>query len=74
VLRGEVDVELLVGRRISKTKLRAGEFAIVPRGRWHRPIARGAVQMLHVTPSAGTRATFENLPPPLTTTRKRKAR
>jgi len=65
-------VELLIGRRIGKTTLREGEFAIVPRGRWHRPIARGEVELLHVTPGAGTRATFEDVPPPLAATAKRR--
>ncbi|MBM4382094.1 MAG: cupin domain-containing protein [Deltaproteobacteria bacterium] len=65
VLAGRVDVELLVGRRVRCVALRAGEFAVVPRATWHRPLARGRVEMLHVTLGAGTEATFEDTPPPL---------
>jgi mannose-6-phosphate isomerase-like protein (cupin superfamily) len=63
VLAGRVDVELLAGSRMRRVTLRAGDFAVVPCATWHRPIARGRAEMLHVTHGAGTVATFEDMPP-----------
>ena len=51
VLEGEVEVELLQrsGRR-RRTTVRAGSFFVVPRGLWHRQLARPSVTLLAVTP------------------------
>jgi quercetin dioxygenase-like cupin family protein len=64
VLEGVVEVEWIdaTGRRFQET-LRAGSFMIVPRGVWHRPTQRQPVVMLHVTPGAGTQASFAEEPP-----------
>ena len=49
VVEGEVDVMVLTDERPVQTTVRAGSIFVVPRGRWHRQLARAAVMQLGVT-------------------------
>ncbi len=47
VLKGDLDIEL----RDRTVTLGSGDLFIVPRGREHRPVARGEVHLLLIEPS-----------------------
>ena len=50
VLDGEVDFTVLTNDGPVCVTVKAGCVFVVPRGMWHRPVARPAVTMLAVTP------------------------
>ena len=51
VLDGAVALSVLTPRGRVDLTLRAGSVLVVPRGRWHRQIARRSVTVLTVTPT-----------------------
>jgi quercetin dioxygenase-like cupin family protein len=50
VLDGEVDVTVLTDDGPVHVTVRAGSIFVVPRGLWHRPVARAAATLLSATP------------------------
>ena len=59
VVEGEVEVIVLTGERPVQTTVRAGSIFVVPRGRWHRALARAAVMQLGVTTGRTEHSTAE---------------
>ena len=59
VVEGEVDVMVLTDERPVQTTVRAGSIFVVPRGRWHRALARAAVMQLGATPGRTEHSTAE---------------
>jgi quercetin dioxygenase-like cupin family protein len=51
VLDGEVEITVLTNSGPAHLTLRAGSVFVVPRGAWHRPLARGMVTLLSATPT-----------------------
>ncbi len=54
MLSGEMDIVLETEKGERRTKLKAGQAFVVPRGVWHRGRARKPGLLLFVTPGAGT--------------------
>jgi len=54
MLSGEMDIVLETGRGDRRTRLRAGQSLVVPRGAWHRGLARKPGKLMFITPGAGT--------------------
>ena|SRR5215510_6385114 len=50
VLDGEIDVTVLTDDGPLHVTVGAGSIFVVPRGLWHRPVARAAVTLLSATP------------------------
>ena len=50
VLDGEIDITVLTDDGPVPVTVRAGSIFVVPRGLWHRPVARVAATLLSVTP------------------------
>jgi quercetin dioxygenase-like cupin family protein len=50
VLDGEVDITVLTDDGPVYVTVRAGSIFVVPRGLWHRPVARAAATLLSATP------------------------
>ncbi len=50
VLDGEIDVTVLTADGPTEVTLRAGSLFVVPRGLWHRPVARAGATLLSATP------------------------
>jgi mannose-6-phosphate isomerase-like protein (cupin superfamily) len=54
MLSGEMDLVLETRSGNRRTRLKAGETFVVPRGVWHRGLARKAGKLMFITPGAGT--------------------
>jgi mannose-6-phosphate isomerase-like protein (cupin superfamily) len=54
LLSGEMDVVLDTSRGEERTRLKAGETFVVPKGVWHRGIVHKPGELMFVTPGAGT--------------------
>src|SRR5215510_12113947 len=50
VLEGEIDVTVLSEEGPMQVPVRAGSVFVVPRGLWHRPVARSGVTLFSATP------------------------
>ena len=59
-LEGEVEVTLLRDGGPTKTRVRAGSMFVVPRGLWHRQIARAAVMQWGATPGRTEHSTAKD--------------
>ncbi|WP_280303518.1 cupin domain-containing protein [Nocardia neocaledoniensis] len=60
VLRGRVTVEILTDSDRRRIPLTAGQFAIVPRGHWHRHLDIDQVVEMFYTPGATIESTAED--------------
>ena len=54
MLSGEMDLVLETRSGKRRTRLRAGQTFVVPRGIWHRGLARKPGRLMFITPGAGT--------------------
>lgn len=54
LLSGEMDVVLDTPGGEERTRVRAGETFVVPKGVWHRGIVHKPGELMFVTPGAGT--------------------
>jgi|SRR5579872_2569520 len=54
MLSGEMDIALQTRRGERRVRLKAGHSFVVPRGIWHRGIARKPGKLMFITPGAGT--------------------
>jgi mannose-6-phosphate isomerase-like protein (cupin superfamily) len=54
MLSGEMDIVLETKRGHRRMRLKAGESLVVPRGVWHRGLARKSGKLMFITPGAGT--------------------
>jgi mannose-6-phosphate isomerase-like protein (cupin superfamily) len=62
ILEGEVDVTVLTDGGPVHEVARAGSVCVVPRGLWHRTLARSAVTLLYMTPAEGNEHSFAEDP------------
>jgi quercetin dioxygenase-like cupin family protein len=62
VLEGEVEVTILTDGGPVHATVRAGSVFIVPRGLWHRQLARLAVALLFATPTETTESSWAEDP------------
>ena len=54
MLSGEMDIVLEAGKGERRTRLKEGQAFVVPRGIWHRGLARKPGMLMFITPGAGT--------------------
>ena len=54
LLSGELDIVVETRRGNRKTRLKAGQTFVVPRGLWHRALVRKKGELMFITPGAGT--------------------
>ena len=54
LLSGEMDIVLETRAGGRRTRLKAGQTFVVPRGVWHRGIVRRPGELMFITPGAGT--------------------
>jgi len=62
VLEGDIDVTVLAGDGPAHALLHAGSVFVVPKGLWHRQLARRPAALLFVTPSEGNEASTADDP------------
>jgi mannose-6-phosphate isomerase-like protein (cupin superfamily) len=62
ILEGEVDLTILTDGGSVHEVARAGSVCVVPRGLWHRTLAREAVTLLYMTPAEGNEHSFAEDP------------
>lgn len=62
VLEGEIDLTVLTDSDPVHETVRAGSVCVVPRGLWHRTLARSAVTLLYMTPAKGNKHSFAEDP------------
>ncbi len=60
VLDGELEVTLLEDEGSETTLVGSGSVFVVPRGAWHRPLAKSDVSVFFVTPEHTERSTAED--------------
>lgn len=60
VLKGSVTVEILTATERHRLPLTAGQFAIVPKGHWHRHVEVEEVVEMFFTPGATVESTTED--------------
>lgn len=54
LLSGELELILETGRGERRTRFKAGQTFVVPRGTWHRAEVRKPGELLFITPGKGT--------------------
>ena len=54
MLSGEMDIVLETKPGKRRTRLKAGQTFVVPRGGWHRGLARKPGRLMFITPGVGT--------------------
>ena len=54
LLSGEMDIVLETRAGGRRTRLKAGQTFVVPRGVWHRGLVRKPGKLMFITPGAGT--------------------
>ena len=54
LLSGEMDLVLETRSGEQRTRLKAGQTFVVPRGVWHRGLVRKPSRLMFITPGAGT--------------------
>jgi mannose-6-phosphate isomerase-like protein (cupin superfamily) len=60
VLAGETELTVLTDGAAETRRLKAGDVAIVPQGRWHRNSAETGVTLLFMTPREGGEHSWED--------------
>jgi quercetin dioxygenase-like cupin family protein len=63
ILDGAVDIDVLDGGSVRRTRVPAGAIFIVAAGRWHHVIGAPAAALFFVTPGAGTEHRPPDAPP-----------
>jgi mannose-6-phosphate isomerase-like protein (cupin superfamily) len=60
ILAGEVELTVLTGLAAETRRLKVGDLAVVPQGRWHRNNAASGVTILFLTPREGGQHSWDD--------------
>lgn len=63
VLDGHVELTVIEDDGPKTVDVRGGMIVIVPKGRWHRPVAKTMVTLFSATPSTSSDFSFTEQPP-----------